>query len=56
MDAALQLENNTSTHTRKKLVKLSKNAHVDGVAAVLDALCMRQVYWGELGDRLQNAG
>lgn len=56
MDAALQLESNTSTHTRKKLVKLSKNAHVDGVAAVLDALCMRQVYWGELGDRLQNAG
>ena len=38
------------------LLKLSKNAHVDGVAAVLDALCMRQVYWGELGDRLQNAG
>ena len=46
----------TSTHTRKKLVKLTKNAHVDGVAAVLDAMCMRQVHWGDLGDRLQNAG
>jgi phage terminase large subunit-like protein len=56
MDAALQIESNTSTHTRKKLVKLTKNAHVDGVAAVLDAMCMRQVHWGDLGDRLQNAG
>lgn len=54
MDAALQIESNTSTHTRKKLVKLSKNAHVDGVAAVLDALCMRQVHWNDLGERLMN--
>ena len=56
LDAAQMIETNTNAHARKKLVKLSKNAHVDGVAAVLDALCMRQVYWGELGDRLQNAG
>ena len=54
MDAALQIESNTSTHTRKKLVKLSKNAHVDGVAAILDALCMRQVHWNDLGERLMN--
>ena len=54
MDAALQIESNTSTHTRKKLVKLSKNAHVDGVAAILDALCMRQVHWNDLGERLTN--
>lgn len=54
LDAALQIESNTSTHTRKKLVKLSKNAHVDGVAAILDALCMRQVHWNDLGERLIN--
>lgn len=56
LDAAQQMESNTSAHPRKKLVKMSKFAHVDGVAAILDALCMRQQHWGEYGDRLTNAG
>lgn len=56
LDAAQQIESNTSAHPRKKLVKLSKNAHVDGVAAILDALCMRQNHWAEMGKRLMNAG
>lgn len=56
MDAAQQFENGTSAHARKKLVKVSKYAHVDGVAAILDALCMRQNHWAEMGTRLQNAG
>ena len=54
MDAAQQMESNTSVHPRKKLVKISKNAHVDGVAAILDALCMRQNHWTELGEQLKN--
>ena len=54
MDAAQQMESNTSVHPRKKLVKISKNAHVDGVAAILDALCMRQNHWSELGEQLKN--
>ena len=54
LDTAVQIESNTNAHARKRLVKLTKNSHVDGVAALLDALCMRQVYWTELGDRLQN--
>lgn len=56
LDAAQLIESGTSAHARKKLVKLSKNSHVDGVASILDALCMRQNHWSELGDRLQNAG
>ena len=56
LDAAQQIESNTSAHPRKKLVKMSKTAHVDGVAAILDALCMRQQHWAEYGDRLMNAG
>ena len=56
MDAAQQIESNTSAHPRKKLVKLSRNAHVDGVAAILDAMCMRQNHWAEMGKRLMNAG
>ena len=56
MDAAQQIESNTSAHSRKKLVKISRNAHVDGVAAILDAMCMRQNYWAKLGKRLMNGG
>lgn len=54
LDAAQQMESGTSAHARKKLVKLSKTAHVDGVAAILDALCMRSNHWAELGAQLAN--
>ena len=53
-DAAQLIESGTSAHARKKLVKISKNAHVDGVAAILDALCMRANHWTEMGQRLMN--
>ena len=56
MDAAQQTESGTSAHARKKLVKMSRNAHVDGVAAILDAMCMRQARWNELGAQLKNEG
>ena len=56
MDAAQYIETGTSAYSRKKLVKLSKNAHVDGVAAILDAMCMRQNHWAEMGKRLMNGG
>ena len=56
VDAAQQTETGTSAHARKKLVKMSKNAHVDGVAAILDALCMRQNHWAEIGEQLKNEG
>lgn len=39
---------------RGKLVKLSPKDHIDGCAALLDALCVRQKHFGELGDRLKN--
>lgn len=56
MDSAQYIETGNTTHPRKKLIKISKNAHVDGVAAILDALCMRQTHWAELGPQLTNAG
>ena len=56
LDSAQQIESNTSAHARKKLVKISRYAHVDGMAAILDALCMRQNTWSELGGKLMNAG
>ena len=56
-DSAQQMESNAEqAHPRKKLVKISKNAHVDGMAALLDAMAMRQFKWAELGTRLTNEG
>ena len=57
MDSAQQMESNTEyAHPRKKLVKISKTAHVDGMAAILDGMAMRQFKWAELGKRLTNGG
>ena len=39
---------------RGKLIKLNPNDHIDGVAALADAFCVRQKWYGELGDRLKN--
>lgn len=41
---------------RGKLVKISPKEHIDGTAALLDALCVRQKHWDELSDRLRNEG
>ena len=51
MDAALKIE---AESNRKKLIKISKNAHVDGVACLLDAMCMRANKWEELQEQLKN--
>lgn len=39
---------------RGKLVKINARDHIDGCAAILDAMCVRQKWYGELGDRLRN--
>lgn len=39
---------------RRKLVKLNERDHVDGAAALLDAMCMRQVHYSEIGEQLKN--
>lgn len=51
LDSALKLNAETR---RKKLIKISKNAHVDGMAALLNAMCMRQNYWAQYGEQLKN--
>lgn len=40
---------------RCKLVKLSANDHIDGAAAVLDAMTVRQKWYKDIGQRLTNA-
>jgi phage terminase large subunit-like protein len=39
---------------RGRLVKLSANLHIDGVAALSDAFCVRQKWFGEIGEQLRN--
>ena len=41
---------------RGKLVKLSANAHIDGVASLIDALTVRSKYYAEIGEQLRNEG
>ena len=51
LDAAMKknIESN-----RRRLVKMRASAHVDGVAALLDAMCMRAAHLGEIGEQLKN--
>ena len=54
-DAAQKMESNLDrAHPRKMLVKISTKAHVDGMAALMDAIAMREFKWNDLGSRLQN--
>ena len=39
---------------RAKLVKIKTTAHIDGMAALLDAMTVRQKWYAEIGDRLAN--
>ena len=39
---------------RGKLVKLSPTLHIDGTAALLDAMTVRQKYYAEIGEQLKN--
>ena len=39
---------------RGKLVKLSPSLHIDGCAALLDAMTMRSKYYAEIGEQLKN--
>lgn len=39
---------------RKRLVKVSAGVHIDGTAALLDAMTVRQKWFNEIGRQLQN--
>lgn len=39
---------------RGKLIKLSPSLHIDGAAALLDAMTVRQKYYAEIGEQLKN--
>lgn len=39
---------------RCRLIKSNQNAHIDGMAAFLDAMTVRQKWWNEIGRQLSN--
>jgi hypothetical protein len=39
---------------RLRLIKIEQRAHIDGMAAFLDAMTVRDKYWGEIGAQLVN--
>lgn len=41
---------------RGKLIKLNPSSHIDGTAALLDAMTVRQKWYGEIGTQLKNEG
>lgn len=51
LDSALKLNSETA---RKRLVKVSSKAHIDGMAAFLDAMTVRQKWFSEIGGMLAN--
>lgn len=51
LNAALKTEAESG---RSKLIKLSANDHIDGTAALLDAMTVRQKYYSEIGVQLKN--
>ena len=51
LDAALKFEEGTN---RRRLVKMNQRAHIDGMAALSDAICMRHNYYEEMAAQLSN--
>lgn len=51
LDSAIKM---STERGRGKLVKLSPSVHIDGTAALLDAMTVRQKYYGEIGEQLRN--
>ena len=51
LDAALKFEDGTN---RRRLIKINPRSHIDGVAALSDAICMRHNYYEELAGQLSN--
>lgn len=51
LDSAIKINAESS---RKKLIKVSSSVHIDGMAALLDALTVRQKWYTEIGSQLAN--
>ena len=46
----------STERARSKLVKIKPTEHIDGMAALLDAMTVRQKWFSEIGEQLKNEG
>jgi phage terminase large subunit-like protein len=51
LNSALKVD---AENERLRLIKIEQRAHIDGMAAFLDAMTVRDKYWGEIGAQLVN--
>lgn len=51
LDSAIKMD---IERGRGRLVKVHHSRHIDGMAALTDALCLRGKYWAEIGPQLMN--
>lgn len=51
LNSAIKMSNERG---RGRLVKINQTAHIDGMAALLDAFCVRAKYYDEIGEQLKN--
>lgn len=51
LDSALKIDEQTN---KVRLVKMGATLHIDGMAALSDAFCVRQKFYTEIGDQLKN--
>ena len=51
LDSAIKMNNERG---RGRLVKVNQSRHIDGMAALLDAMTVRQKWWAEIGGQLKN--
>lgn len=51
LDSALKIDTESN---KVRLIKLNAKCHIDGAAALLDALTVRQKWYGEIGTQLEN--
>ena len=51
LNSAIKLD---TDNNKVRLVKLSPNAHIDGMAALSDAFCVRQKWYNDIGHQLAN--
>lgn len=51
LDTAIKSDNENN---KIKIIKVASTVHIDGTAALIDALCVRQKWYDEFGERLKN--
>ncbi len=51
LDSALKVD---AEQDKVKLIKLNPSSHIDGMAALSDAFCVRQKWYAEIGEQLKN--